>query len=157
MEAYCLDPLGEMHLLLIIMLYNPEWLFEIPVMSFSIESRSCYTLCSVCCVLCGCSSFQVALPLRRARMTRLVGCLTFALTRRLACTHTTTSYVASRQWRSQRAAGSWWEVTMTSTVMCGTHWNRIEQVIVNYIQFHTRVNIWLTASASGLLNPMVAS
>ena len=28
---------------------------------------------------------------------------------------------------------------------------------VNYIQFHTRVNIWLTASASGLLNPTVAS
>jgi len=50
------------------------------------------------------SSFRVDLPLRRVRMMQPAGCLTFALTRRSACTHMTTSFVASLRWHSQRAA-----------------------------------------------------
>ena len=114
-----------------------------------------------------CSIFRTAWRLRLVPTMRPVVCLTCDPTKRSPCTHTTTSSAAFRQSRSRAAADCCLADTTTSTVISGTHSNKIvlvcmqrppikciyhkSSVMCNAASFHSTslkiVSSWPTSAA----------
>lgn len=64
----------------------------------------------------------------RVRTMPLADCLISGPIKSWPCTRTTTSFAASRRWRSLNRDGSCWPATTTSTATSGTRWEQNERV-----------------------------